>query len=151
MELNDFLILAKQHAFNSLEGLRNNYKDLDDGFRECVFEQDGYLYRDRYFGVSPFVGRETVFYEGKAVWVMNYYGRMLDEKTDPRTVIDFLGHVLVEGSNRLPCRGPKFFASNNFVYINHVEGDLREFQGKESILLNGENVYQLYYHGGTVA
>jgi len=77
MQLNKFLARAKAstYAGSGEEGERI----LGDGGKEFAFEENGFSYRDKYFGFNPFSGQETVFENDKIVWVMNYYGRIASE------------------------------------------------------------------------
>lgn len=47
-------------------------------------------------------------------------------------------------------RGPKHYVENNYIYKNECEGTLDDFHGKESILMDGQKVYELRYNGGSV-
>jgi len=59
-ELCRFLVKAKINTYASArEGAI-----LRDGSKELVFSEGKWLYRDRYFGFNPFIGEETVFYQG---------------------------------------------------------------------------------------
>jgi hypothetical protein len=150
MGLSDFLVLAKRNAYIGEDSVRENYKISEDGFSECVFSRDNYKYRDRYFGSEHFAGEEVVYQKQKPVWAMNYYGQLIEKDIPTKEVFNFLGKMLSEVPAAKPFRGPKFCCEGQFTYINHIEGDIEDFRGLESILFDGEKVYMLYYHGGTI-
>jgi hypothetical protein len=150
MELSEFLVEAKRHAYTGEDSVRKNYKILEDGFRECIFSKDDLVYRDRYFGSDPFAGEEVVFEDGRPIWMMNYYGKLIDGNISSEGIYDFLGGALAEAPEECTFRGPKFFAEGKFTYINHIEEKTERFKGAEFVLLEGQVVYELYYHGGSV-
>lgn len=45
---------------------------------DLQFHEGVFSYLDSYFGGADFLGQEVVYYEGKPVWVMNYYGRIIE-------------------------------------------------------------------------
>jgi hypothetical protein len=149
MELNEFLISARRNA-RAETGAWENSKVFDEIFSERVFEQDGYVYMQRYFGTYPCVGGEVVFYEDRPIWAMNYYGEMIDRKISFKEVYDFLGNAFAQVFDQFTCRGPRLYAAGRFVYVNHMDGGLERFKGKETVTLNGEKVFRLDYHGGLI-
>ncbi|HYG60019.1 MAG TPA: DUF5680 domain-containing protein [Symbiobacteriaceae bacterium] len=73
--LEQFIVAAKRVTYvgsgKKLLPYRPSSKDLQHAEGEWV-------YHDSYFGDSDFAGQETVYFQGKPVWVMNYFGRILD-------------------------------------------------------------------------
>ena len=61
----EFLIKAKKSTYANADG--DSKKILNDGSKEFVFSEGGYIYRDCYFGSSSFIGEEVVFLDNKAV------------------------------------------------------------------------------------
>ena len=47
------------------------------GSHDLRFADGQWVYHDSYFGGSDFIGEEVVYFAGKPVWAMNYYGRIL--------------------------------------------------------------------------
>ena len=88
MELVDFIVRAKRNTYAS----GNKAAKLEDGFEEFIFEEGNFRYRDRYHAKDPrpFGGEEVVWQSGKAIWIMNYYGYILDQKIDSEIVYRFL-------------------------------------------------------------
>lgn len=150
MDLTEFLIEARKNSYVSDESIVKNYTVLEDGFREFVFSKENFTYRDRFCGWELYVGEETVFQDGKSVWALNYYGELLSPSVSSQAVYDFLGCALTEVSAKAPCRGPKYFYTDKFAYLNHMEGGIERFIGREHILLDGEEIYRLFYHGGSL-
>jgi hypothetical protein len=122
---------------------------LRDGSKELTLCEGKFLYRDRYFGFNPFIGEETVFYEGMCIWGMNYYGLALPSKDVPlKDVYAFLREVLRRVSEQKPFRGPEKYERKPFKYVNNVDGDVTVFSGTEKIFHKGKEIYMLLYHGG---
>jgi len=122
---------------------------LRDGSKELVFSEGKWLYRDRYFGFNPFIGEETVFYQGVCVWGMNYYGcAVSSEELSLKDVYAFLREALKRISEKKPFRGPEKYERQPFKYVNTVEGDVNKFNGTENIFYRGKEIYSLLYHGG---
>ncbi|MBS3139680.1 hypothetical protein J4479_01610 [Candidatus Woesearchaeota archaeon] len=148
MELVNFVVKAKKQTYAS----GNPAKKLEDGFEEFFYEEGDYRYRDRYHARDPrpFGGEEIVWQNGKAVWIMNYYGYMLSDKIDSKKVYGFLRKAMSRIDKQRPFRGPSHFKEEDFKYIDKSEGDLDNFIGTERILYTGEEVYRLEYHGGRI-
>ena len=148
MELSEFLIAAKTSSYAS-NGEANEHP-LPDGSLELTYSANGFNYRDRYFGADPFVGQEIVFQDGKAIWSMNYYGRIVDKKYPVAQIYAFLQKALRQVTLERPFRGPSAFEEGDFMYNDESSGTLDAFSGVERILFNRHKVYLLKYHGGTV-
>ena len=103
-----------------------------------------YTYHDTYVGGEQFAGEEAVWYEGKAVYAMNYCGRVLGENFSG----DFLKEALRSAGREMPYRGPEYHSSGDYEYKCSVTGDIAWFQGYEEILFRGDRVYECCFHGG---
>ena len=145
-EFTRFLIKAKQNTYAGggvlTSASRMTSKDLS-------FEEGAFAYRDSYLGDIDFIGEEAIWYQGKPVWGMNYYGRMLAEKT-PIGFIDFLKAAMLQVPEEMPYRGPEEYREGNFFYQCTVEGAVEWFRGKEFITYLDQRIYQLYFHGGSI-
>jgi len=143
MDLKEFLLIAKKSTYAN-----ENAEEiiLGDRAKELIYSEGCLLYRDRYFGGNPFSGEEVVFSDGKAIWIMNYYGKCL-KSLFVKNVYDFLKKSLNAVSIDLPLRGPELFELNGFGYINKVEGDFYFFKGEEQIFLKDKLIYVCNYHG----
>lgn len=123
---------------------------FDDGCKELIFSQKPWVYRDRYFGTTNFIGEEIVFENKKAIWGMNYHGAILDRKISDDEFAPFLKKALGRVEQKMPFRGPKIVKEKNKKYKNLASGDIDDFHGKEEIYYGRKNVYELYYHGGFI-
>ena len=110
------------------------------------YEKGGFTYHDTYVGGEQFAGEEAVWKNGKAVYAMNYLGRVLDEKFSG----NFLKEALRAADKKMPYRGPEFYQSGEYIYKTSVNGSFEWFQGYEEIYCNDTKVYECYYHGGTM-
>lgn len=97
-------------------------------------------------GGEQFAGEEAIWQLGKAVYAMNYLGRVLGE--------EFSGNVLKEALKKadksMPYRGPEYYQSGEYLYKSKVTGDFSWFQGYEEIFCNEIIVYECYFHGGLI-
>jgi hypothetical protein len=148
MELSKFLVKAKIATYAS-EGEANE-RVLEDGAKELIFEDGEFKYRDRYYGFNPFIGEEIVWKNGKIVWSMNYYGKIVSDVVSAKEIYEFLKMAMRQVKEDRPFRGPNNFKSGDFEYIDESSGDVNDFFGTEKILFKGQEIYKLIYHGGIV-
>lgn len=140
-ELIEFRLEANRNTYaaflNEVPGTRLDSHD----FR---YEKGDFTYHDTYVGGEQFAGQEAVWKNGKAVYAMNYAGRVLDQKFSG----NFLKEALRAADKNLPFRGPEFYQSGEYIYKTTVTGAVNWFQGYEEIFCNEIKVYECYYHGG---
>jgi len=148
MELSKFLVKAKRSTYASVGEAEE--KVLEDSAKELTFEEGIFKYRDRYYGFNPFIGEEVVFKNGKIVWSMNYYGKIVSDVVPAKQIYDFLKMAMRQVKEDRPFRGPNNFKNGDFEYIDQSTGDINDFSGTEKILFKGQEVYRLIYHGGVV-
>src|SRR3989344_6951445 len=148
MELNEFLVRAKINTYaSSGEGREQNLKDSS---KELIYEENGWKYRDRYFGFNTFIGEEIIWKNEEMIWGMNYYGQILSKAVGAKEIYEFLKEALLQVDESMPFRGPKILDEGNFSYRNSNSGSVEEFHGVEMVLYKGKRVYELQYHGGIV-
>jgi hypothetical protein len=151
MDLNQFLVKAKINTYATAgEG---GEKTLEDSAKELIFEQDGFKYRDCYYGANPFLGEEVVWQNGQKLWGMNYYGDIFDNNIKGdllKEFLDFLKLSLRQVKEDKPFRGPAQFKKDNFEYLCESQGGVDKFIGFETILYQGKEVYRLDFHGGKI-
>lgn len=136
-----------------LEANRNTYAAYGNGVQptrldshDFHYEKGEYVYHDTYFGGERFAGEEAVWKNGRAVYAMNYMGRVLEE----RFSVNFLKEALRAADDKMPYRGPEYYQSGEYTYQAKVKGDFTWFQGMEEIFCNNTKVYECYFHGGVV-
>ena len=147
-KLKDFLIKAKINTY--AKGGEGGEMILDDGSKELIYAEDGWKYRDRYFGFNPFIGEEVVWKSDQAVWGMNYYGRIISNKVDAKQIYQFLKKALQLVKADRPFRGPENFSEGEWSYEDKADGLIDKFEGTEAIYFQKEKVYELKYQGGAV-
>lgn len=137
----DFRLEANRNTYaafmNEVEGCRMDSHDFK-------YDKGEYSYYDTYVGGEQFAGEEIVCKSGKAVYAMNYVGRVLDQHFSG----NFLKAALRAADKTLPFRGPEFFQDGQFIYKAKVTGDVNWFQGYEEIFCDQIKVYECYFHGG---
>lgn len=120
-----------------------------DGSTTIEFVEGDFKFHDNYFGGEPYGGREVVFYQGKAAWMMVYYGFVHTEVGNAE-VYGVLMEALRNTTAETPYRGPAVFERENWRYENEIEGGVGNFHGTEKIYRDGECVYEASYIGGFV-
>ncbi len=111
------------------------------------YEEGGFTYHDTYIGGEKFAGEEAVWKDGKAVYGMNYLGRVLKDTFSG----NFLKEALRTADEKMPYRGPEYYQSGSFTYRCKVNGSFEWFQGYEEIYCGNDKVYECYFHGGLVS
>lgn len=120
-----------------------------DGSTTIEYRDDEWSFHDNYFGGEPYGGREVVFYQGKAVWMMVYYG-FVHSETDNAEVYGVLMEALRNTTKDAPYRGPAVFERENWRYENTTDGEAENFSGTEKIYRDGVCVYEASYRGGLI-
>lgn len=120
-----------------------------DGSTTITYESGNFKLHDNYFGGEPYGGREVVFLNDKAVWMMVYYG-LVHEGVPFKDVYTFLMESLLHTDADTPYRGPTLYTKENWKYENNLEGELEKFSGTEKIFKDGVCVYEASYLGGFV-
>jgi len=146
--LADFLVKAKLNTY-AASG-ENNDKIFPNGSKIFKFEEKKIKYQDRYFGFNPFIGEEIVWKSGKIIWGMNYYGKIISKEVSEKQIYQFLREALKKITKNSPFRGPDSFNRKDLKYFNQVNGDIKNFMGKEKIFYNNKLTYILTYHGGFI-
>lgn len=104
---------------------------------------------DNFFGGEPYGGRIIVFYEEKPVWIMVYYGAIINGEV-PDIIYKFLRQALKLMPKDAPYRGPKEFVIGNLKYTNSWNGNIKSYDGCEKIYRGDKQVYSAKYIGGLV-
>ena len=151
-ELGKFLLEAKRATWAS----GKKAVKTDNGGEYFIFAKSPYFYKDKYYDndPNPFIGQEIVSFNGKPIWGMNYYGWLTEEGKeykDQEGLAKFLREALsnltdIQNPFRGPEQYPKFenktIDKKRLIYLNHPEGDLFNFQGKEWIIM-GKTVHEM--------
>ncbi len=124
----EFLIEAKRATY-AAQGDDASVAPLIDGSKQLEFRNGDYLYRDVYFGMSFFVGQETIYYKSRPIWSMSYAGGV-NQKFD----FDYVGEIYAFLRKAMgaitphnPYRGPQKFIDGNFIYTDSNKGEIGWF------------------------
>ena len=147
-ELHGFIVQAKAATYIGSGEAKLSYRP---GSHDLQFHQEPFSYLDSYFGQADFVGQEVVYFQGVAVWALNYYGRILEPA---RIAAAEVGQILKESLSEMYREG-RFLGgfeqtTGDSRYVDTSDGDLASFTGREWIEREGTVVYQLVYHGGLI-
>lgn len=142
-DIRTFLVKAKKHTYVVGQNETLPSKPASHDFR---YIEDDYLYMDSYIGNQNFAGEECVWVKNKPVWVMNYYGKSLNENFD----ITFLKEALSHISLSMPFRGSELYQKGDYIYQCQVQGNFECFSGDETIYCRQEKVYTCTFHGGEI-
>ena len=149
--LKEFLIEAKKQTYAN-----ENVKKIAsyrEGSHDYEYSNGTMKYHDTYFGGINFMGEEVVYEQDDTpIWGMNYYGITLDKSLSEEAMDKALRPALMQvgTDNTIPVRGPKQYIDGEYKYVFNVTGDLNCFEGEESIFKDGNKVYTLKCHGGTI-
>jgi hypothetical protein len=147
-ELNAFIVQAKAATY---VGSGVGSLSRRPGSHDLEFHAGDFAYLDSYYGGADFLGQEVVYYKNEAVWVMNYYGRILEPE---KITAAEAGQVIKASLTQMYAEG-RFLGgftceTHGSVYRDTNDGDMASFTGREWIEHGGESVYELVYHGGLV-
>jgi hypothetical protein len=143
-----FVVKAKANSYIGQAQKSLSYRPLS---HDIQFHEGPFSYMDSYFGGTDFLGQEVVYFEGKPVWAMNYYGRIIMPE---RFTAEKAGKIIMESLGKLYQEGRFLGGYENETpigkYVDTNEGDVSNFKGYEWIEVHDEKVYELVYHGGLV-
>ena len=145
--LQQFLIDSNKAGYAG--GEEKKWIKESDGSTTIPFEKDKWKSHDNFFGGEPYGGRVVVFYEGKPIWIMVYYG-WVAEGVETNPIYGILRNALMRMPEDHPFRGPKEYTEGDFSYSNSWNGELDRYYGEEKILQKGKLVYKANYMGGFV-
>lgn len=146
--LNAFIVRAKANSYVGSAPKSLSYRPFS---HDIQFQENDFAYLDSYFGGTDFIGQEVIYYQGQPLWAMNYYGRILVP-----TLINGAqaGHIIKASLSKLYEEG-RFLGGfehtvDDSLYTDTNEGTPASFSGKEWITRQGQQVYELLYHGGMI-
>jgi len=145
--LKQFILEAGRNTYAS-ENPNIKVKEVDNS-TTINYQNGDWKYNDNYFGGEPYGGREVVFYQNKPVWMMVYYGWVV-EGNDFNEIYKILSLALRNSTLDMPYRGPKELIDGEFKYVNELDGDVNSFSGEEKIFKGDTLVYTAKYIGGMV-
>lgn len=120
-----------------------------DGSTTIPFQKGDFRSHDNFFGGEPYGGRMVVFYKEKPVWIMVYYGLILNGIT-VNPIYAMLRNALKNMPEDAPFRGPKELKNNKLTYSNTWKGTIEQYNGKEQITQGEKIVYKANYRGGLI-
>jgi hypothetical protein len=146
--LHAFIVRAKAATY---VGSGEHAASCRPGSHDLKFVDGDWSYLDSYFGGRDFIGEEVVFFNGKPVWAMNYYGYILHaELITPEQA----GYMIKASLSRMYTEhrflGGFTYTEDEYTYVDTSEGDFTHLNGKETISRDGQVAYELDYHGGLI-
>ena len=147
-ELHTFIVRAKAATY---VGGGAKIPSCRPASHDLQFVEGEWAYLDSYFGGTDFIGEEAVWYIGKPVWVMNYYGYILK----PEFITPAQAGQMIKASLSLMYAEGRFLggfqnSEDHFTYFDTSVGGFDRFTGREWIEHDGIKAYELVYHGGLV-
>jgi hypothetical protein len=144
-QLNTFIVRAKANSYvgNAKKSLPYRPASHDIQFHEAPFS-----YLDSYFGGTDFIGQEVVYLHQQPIWAMNYYGRIIH----PQFIDAAQAGQIIKVSLAKLYEQERFLGGFEYSVngIDTNEGTVRSFSGKEWIMRQSQQVYELLYHGGLI-
>ncbi|MFA5872236.1 MAG: DUF5680 domain-containing protein [Parcubacteria group bacterium] len=146
-QLKKFLVESNKAGYAG--GEEKKWINEKDGSTTIPFEKAQWKMQDNYFGGEPYGGRTVVFFEEKPVWMMVYYGLVV-ESVKPKSIYGVLKNALMRMPEDYPFRGPEKYEEGEFIYENSWDGEVDNSSGEEKISQVGEMVYKASYIGGLI-
>lgn len=147
-QLCEFLVKAKKSTYAAGETAKKIIEK--DKSTTLIFEDGDFKYQDNYFGGEPFGGREVVFLKNEPIYIMTYYGFVDESISNFEIIYKFLQKALLLIPKDYPFRGPKKYTGGDLIYKNNYTGEVDNFFGKETIIIDGKEIYKTKYIGGLV-
>lgn len=122
------------------------------GFRELVYTEGNFSYRDSYAGFYRSRGTEVVRWKGKPIWSSLYGGGMVAGSEDLATqTFEFLKKAFRQDETGFQSfRGTHHFVDGEWEYKYTQEGDVTDFVGYEEIHYQGKLVFSHRIIGGFI-
>lgn len=147
-QLSAFIVRAKAVTYVGRGAKSLSYRP---GSQDLQFHEGAFSYLDSYFGGTDFLGQEVVYFGGKPVWAMNYYGRVLEPSLISAAET---GQIIQESLSKMYEQGRFLggfeYSTGDDTYVDTSEGDVAFFTGREAITRGNVKVYELIYHGGLI-
>ncbi len=143
-----FLLKARTKTY---AGSGGKVKSVLVDSKQLEYQEEEWLYRDIYYnGQGIFIGMETVYFKGKAVWAMSYFG---DYKGMTENEVDKIlkGALLVNWDITRIWKSVEW-EKDGYKYscCPDFDGSIEKMAGIEKILKNKKQIYQLFYAGGVL-
>ena len=145
--LGSFLLTANQAGYGNPDAVIGSGPNKS---HTISYQASDWRFYDLFYGGQPYAGQEVVYFKNKPVWAMQYRGWLEDESCQSGQIYGYLKQALLKSPAAHPWRGPKQFKAKDFVYLNHWQGALANFQGQEEIKIKDQTVYAGLYFGGLV-
>ena len=147
-DLNAFIVRAKANTYVGSGAKSLSYRPAS---HDLQYHEDVFSYLDSYFGGTDFIGQEVVYFQQQPVWAMNYYGRiMLPDLINGAQAGQIIKASLSQLYQQGRFLGGFEFTVGDSVYTDTNEGTVASFSGKEWITRQGQQAYELLYHGGLI-
>jgi hypothetical protein len=147
-DLHAFIVRAKAATYVGSGAKSPSCRPMS---HDLKFDDGTWSYLDSYFGGTDFIGEEAVWFDGRPVWTMNYYGYILK----PELITPAQAGQMIKASLSRMYTENRFLGGfrhgeGEFTYFDTSEGDFCRFTGREWIERGGVKAYELVYHGGLV-
>jgi Domain of unknown function (DUF5680) len=147
-DLHGFVVRAKRATYVGSGVVSESSRS---GSHDLTYHEDGWAYRDSYFGGTDFLGQETVWYDEVPVWAMNYYGYILH----PHLIDPTQAGLTIKAALSAMYSEGRFLGGFEWIgphgrYVDQSVGDVTRFHGQESILVDEVRAYTLDYFGGLI-
>jgi hypothetical protein len=142
--LTRFIVEAKRHTYAGDGQPASSSRPCSV---DLVYEHGDWRYHDAYCGTRDFMGNEIVYWRGRAVWGMVYYGRVL-QPVALGELWPFLKRALQATYTESRFLGPSSYSEVGWRYEDTNRGTAAFFEGQEEIHYQDEHVYRLTYTGG---
>ncbi len=149
--LERFILKAKKNGWVGAETGGTKIPASRLGSMDITYQDGDFFYQDTFVGLSDFCGQEHVCFKGEAVWSMVYRGRIMRaDLIDGAQVVEILRAALGALYQEGRFLGHFQHKSAEFTYLDTNQGDFNNFSGRETIIRDRVEAYELHYVGGIV-
>ena len=144
--LTDFLLAARTKTYAGSGGM---VTAVLAGSKQLEYAEGDWLYRDVYYvGKGLFTGLEAIYFAGKSVWSMSYFGdftQMTEEEIDR-----ILRVALIEKKDTARLWLRVNHTIEDYKYNCEGTGSIEKMSGVEIVKKAGKSVYNFQYAGGII-
>ena len=144
--LTTFLLVARAKTYAGSGGM---VAAALAGSKQLEYAEGDWLYRDVYYvGRGLFTGLEVIYFAGKSVWSMSYFGdftQMTEEEIDR-----VLRVALIEKKDTARLWLQVDHKIEDYEYICEGTGSIEKMSGVEIVKKAGKSVYNFQYAGGII-
>ena len=147
--LESFILKAKSVSGRVSDA---NMAENQLGALECVYSEGPYTFHGSYYGKVDQIGQELIFFKDSPIWGANHYAKLIDKQAFS---LEKAEEVVAVSRSACYYQEHRFlgrwhYEVDGYSYEDDNSGDVRFFQGMQTISDGEKLLYLIYYHGGLI-